>query len=63
MGETILWLLLAYTAGTVIGWHFGRSGNIKGLLEDFLDRLIQDGYVRTRGTGDNVELLKHWEKE
>ena len=63
MSETVAWLLLAYIVGTVIGWHFGRSGNIKSIIEAFLDQLILEGYVKTRGTGDNVELLKHWEKE
>lgn len=63
MSETVVWLLLAYIVGTVIGWHFGRSGSIKNIIEAFLDQLISEGYVKTRGTGDNVELLKHWEKE
>ena len=63
MSELILWLLLVYVAGTIIGYHFGRSGNIKSILEDFLDQLISEGYVKTRGKGDDLELLKHWEKE
>lgn len=63
MSEFILWMLFAYTAGTAIGYYFGKNGNIKDALEMFLDRLIADGYIKTRGTGDDIELLKYWEEE
>jgi DNA-binding MarR family transcriptional regulator len=27
-----------------------------------IDRLIKDGYIKTKGHGSDAELLKHWEE-
>lgn len=58
-----LWLLFAYGAGTAIGWYFANNRNMDRVVELFLDRLIKDGYIKTKGHGSEAELLKHWEEE
>lgn len=58
-----LWLLIAYTVGTL----FGRS-SIKSkyeldtgkIIEATIDRLIQDGYVKSKkNENGEVELIKY----
>ena len=57
------WLLFAYIAGTAIGWYFSYSSRVQSIAEDLVEKLVEDGYIKTKGTGDKMELLKHWEKE
>jgi|11_taG_2_1085331.scaffolds.fasta_scaffold00009_202 hypothetical protein len=59
--ETI-WLLLTYVAGTGIGWYIGNSRNMEQTVGALIDRLIKDGYIKTKGHGSDAELLKHWEE-
>ena len=59
--ETTWWLL-----GTaIIFTFFGRWTAYKDALTDVvaatIDSLIDDGYIKTKGEGENLELLKHWE--
>jgi len=56
-----IWLLLTAVIFTAVGWTWGS--NSKGLLtaELVIDSLIEQGYLKTRGQGDNVEILKHTE--
>jgi hypothetical protein len=59
--ETTWWLL-----GTaIIFTFFGRWTAYKDALTDVvaatIDSLIDDGYIATKGEGENLELLKHWE--
>lgn len=58
-----LWMLLAYVVGTGLGIVIGMKMNLKGVIEDTIDSLIEQGYLRTKGSGDNVEILKHWEED
>ena len=55
------WLLLAYVAGTGVGWWWGIKSNAAKLAEMVIDGLIEDGYLKTRGRGDDMEILKHTE--
>ena len=57
------WLLFAYAAGTAIGWYMANNRNMETVIERFLDRLIKDGYIKTKGHGSEAEMLKHWEEE
>ena len=61
--EMFFWLFLAYVSGTFIGHHIGKKENLEDFVETIIDKLILDGYIKTKGSGKNLELLKHWEKE
>jgi hypothetical protein len=55
-----LWLLLVYVMGTGFGCA-SKTRNIKYALERFLDKLVKEGYIKTRGQGADFQLLKYWE--
>ena len=62
--EMTLWL-----AGTAILFtFFGRYTAFKSNLEDVIaatiESLIEDGYIKTKGNGNELELIKHtdWDK-
>ena len=57
------WLLGAYVVGTAFGFYMGKSARVYDALERLIDQLIDDGYIKTRGSGNKIELLKYWEKE
>ena len=63
MSTTIGWIFLAYVLGTAISWYFAHKSRVENVIEAIIDRLIEEGYVKTKGSGANTELLKHWEKE
>ena len=55
------WLFFAYAVGTAFGWYMGFKGHVKNVSEAIIDRLIEQKYLKTRGYGDNMEILKHTE--
>lgn len=60
--EVSFWLFVTAVIFTVFGFIVGRrQKNIKNttaIVESTVDRLISDGYLKTRGTGKNTEILK-----
>jgi hypothetical protein len=40
----------------------GQKSAVTELAEAVVDSLIEQGYIKTRGQGEDLELLKHWEK-
>ena len=57
--ESIFWLGISYVAGSVItGYMVMQSRNVK-IVEEILDKLIADGYLKTTGVGRNMEIIKH----
>lgn len=61
--EVFIWLFVCYACGTYLGWKFGSKQSFDHIVELTLDKMIEDGYIKTKGTGENLELLKHWEKD
>ena len=57
----ITWLLFAYVVGTAGGWYMGFKGHVKDVSAAVIDSLIEQKYLKTRGYGDNQEILKHTE--
>lgn len=57
-----LWLLFAYACGTGVGWYVSKTNSVTFALEMMLDRLVKEGYIKTRKNGETVEILKHWEE-
>jgi hypothetical protein len=58
----ILWLLVAYIVGTGFGWYISKASAVTQALEMMLDKLVKEGYVKTRGQGEKTEILKYWEE-
>ena len=56
-----LWLLGTAVVFTAVGWYWGVKHNIKSVSEAVIDTLIEQEYLKTRGHGDNMEILKHTE--
>jgi len=52
-------ILLAYILGTGFGWYMGSSKGHKDGIVDTIDSLIEQGYLKTRGTKHNPEIMKH----
>ena len=59
--ENVGWLLFAYVVGSAIGWYLGKKSNAMILAEDVIDSLIEQGFLKTRGHGENMQILKHTE--
>lgn len=57
------WFVLTYAVGTAVGWFFAYKSKTERVLTDFLTDLIEAGYIKTKGTGDNKEIVKYWEND
>ena len=57
----LAWLFFAYAVGTAFGWYMGFKGHVKNVSEAIIDSLIEQKYLKTRGYGENMEILKHTE--
>ena len=62
MGITELFLFVKAVMFTGLGYWVGRQKSIEGVAESMIDKLIDDGYLKTKGSGDELELLKYWEE-
>lgn len=55
------WLFATAVIFTVVGYSMGRQ-SVKSLVElaigATIDNLIREGYLKTRGDGKNMEILK-----
>jgi hypothetical protein len=45
----------------LFGRYTARKDNVNDIIESTIDSLINDGYIKTKGEGKTLELLKHWE--
>ena len=59
--EMHLWLLGTAIVFTFVGRHLTMRDQMEDVVEATIDSLIENGYIKTRGEGENLELLKHWE--
>jgi hypothetical protein len=56
------WLLGTAIVFTLFGRYTATlRNNVKTVVESTIDSLIEQGYIKTKGKGDNIEILKHWE--
>jgi hypothetical protein len=44
---------------TVIGYIWGLQANRKRMITLVIDSLIADGYLKTKGFGDDQEIIKY----
>ena len=56
-----LWLLFTAVIFTAYGWYIGVKSNVTNISEAVIDSLIEQQYLKTRGTGEDLEILKHTE--
>ena len=48
---------------TFVGIKFvDRKKLYETIVNSAIDTLIKEGYIKTRGKGDKMILLKHWEE-
>ena len=58
-----LWLFLTAIIFTMIGFFWGASVKTDKAAAYVIDTLIKEGYIRTRGSGDDMKILKYWEDD
>ena len=56
-----LWLLVTAVIFTGYGWLMGIKSNVKNISEAVIDSLIEQKYLKTRGFGKDMEILKYTE--
>lgn len=61
MVETIF-IFIAYVIGTSFGWYAGKGSGVRKGIEDTVDNLIAQGYLKFRGPKSNPDILKHDEE-
>jgi hypothetical protein len=59
--EITLWLFITAVVFTFVGKQMTLRSTIEEVSSAVLDKLIEDGYIRTKGSGKNMEILKYWE--
>jgi len=61
MNEMTLWLFGTAVVFTFVGRYTAYRDAIADVVSATIDSLIEDGYIKTKGEGESLELLKHWE--
>jgi len=56
-----IWLLATAVIFTGYGWWLGVKSNVKNISEAVIDSLIEQKYLKTRGFGKDMEILKYTE--
>jgi hypothetical protein len=52
-----LWLLFTAVIFTVVGYWWGFKTNAINISEAVIDSLIEQKFLKTRGHGDNMEVI------
>ena len=62
--EPVYWYSLAYIAGSIIGFIFGRQNGLTVGIISTLDSMIEGGFVKTKeDKNGDIELIKlTWEE-
>jgi len=61
--ETTYWLLVTAILFTFVGRWMSFRDIVGQVTEATIDSLIRDGYLKTRGVGRDMEILKHGEND
>jgi len=61
--ETTYWLLVTAILFTFVGRYMAFRDAVEDVVGATIDQLIADGYLKTKGEGDEMELLKHGEND
>tara|TARA_B110000305_G_C18812775_1_gene347772 strand:+ start:340 stop:525 length:186 start_codon:yes stop_codon:yes gene_type:complete len=57
-----LFILIAYVFGSAFGWYYGKVNGMKQGIEDTVDNLIDQGYIKYKGARSDPEVMK-WNEE
>lgn len=55
------WIFFVYVIGTAFGYWLGYKNNLKNIVDSVIDNLIEQKYLKTKGYGDKMEIVKHTE--
>lgn len=55
------WLFGTAVVFTFVGKFLTLRNTVNLIVATTIESLIRDGYLKTRGTGENMEILKHTE--
>jgi hypothetical protein len=62
--EMYIWIFVAYISGSALTYYLiNNKESTETITESVIDTLIEQGYLKTRGSGKNLEILKHWEND
>lgn len=63
--EQNLMLFVVAVVFTAVGYFWGLKSQVKNIIAATIDSLIDDGYLKTLGTGKDMEILKwrEWERD
>ena len=56
--DMAVWLFITAVLFTLVGWFFGTKNQMQKIIELTIDSLIKDGYLKTKGTGKDMKVLK-----
>jgi hypothetical protein len=56
-----IWLFATAVIFTAVGWYWGIKSNVIQISEAVIDSLIEQEFLKVRGTGKDMEILKHTE--
>ena len=59
--ETTWWLLGTAVLFTFVGRFMAFRDAVEDAVGSTIDSLIEQGYLKTRGVGRNMEIVKHTE--
>jgi len=59
--EMTYWLLGTAVIFTFVGRYTAYQDHLQDVVAATIDSLIDDGYIKTKGEGEDMEILKHWE--
>ena len=65
LNEQTLMIFVTAVIFTAVGYVWGMRAQIKNIVAATIDSLIDDGYLKTRGIGKDMEILKwrEWEND
>ena len=56
--ELNLMLLITAIVFTAVGWFMDKRNSVEKVVVGTIDSLIDEGYLKTQGHGENMEILK-----
>ena len=54
-----MWLLFTAVIFTAYGWWLGLKVSASRITETVIDSLISEGYLKTKGSGDDMIIVKY----
>ena len=59
--EMTYWLLGTAVIFTFVVRYTAYRDALEDVVAATIDSLIDDGYIKTKGEGEDMKILKHWE--